>query len=310
MLSHDYSNYTKYGIKSEAERYTLAGWYLFILCSSLLGDTTILVASLQYKAFQLPKIVVRCVQHMAVCDLFLSLVYVLPCFVSLIANKWVLGSVLCYVTFLACYYGITISGFLVATMTTTKYLLLKYPFTCGPWLRRHGHKICVGIWMFAFFSPILSLILVLKEDVYFDYRTYHCMQGFSSPAWRYLKPLFAVLGGVLPNVIIVSTTILLLIKAKRVARGDTRWQGIVTVVLTVVAYSLAMVPFTIYHMIDPMMKQDPSEPDIFHTYFFRVAWAVLGYNITANFFVYSMSVTSFRDFLKSKLRPILPGVSG
>ena len=91
--------------------------------------------------------------------------------------------------------------------------------------------------------------------------------------------------------------------------GLIRWQGIVTVLLTAIADSFAYAPFTIYHMIEPLMKNNPSEPTLFHAYFLRIAWAVLCCNIIANFFVYSLSVTSFRAFLKTKLQVMMARLS-
>ena len=64
-MQFNYSNYTQFGIKDEAERYTYAGWLTFTVISSLLGDTIILIASIKYKAFKLNKIVVVFIQHIA-----------------------------------------------------------------------------------------------------------------------------------------------------------------------------------------------------------------------------------------------------
>ena len=43
-MSYDYSNYTLFGIKDAAERTAFGGWMMFVILSSLLGDSTILVA--------------------------------------------------------------------------------------------------------------------------------------------------------------------------------------------------------------------------------------------------------------------------
>ena len=67
--SHTFSNHTLYGIYSDAVRYLWAGYFVFVLLSSLIGDTTILIASIKYRAFKLHKVVVVIIQHIAVCDL-------------------------------------------------------------------------------------------------------------------------------------------------------------------------------------------------------------------------------------------------
>ena len=53
---HQYSNETLYGIKSDTVRYTWAGYFIFIFTSSLLGNTTILIASIKYRVFKLHRV--------------------------------------------------------------------------------------------------------------------------------------------------------------------------------------------------------------------------------------------------------------
>ena len=91
----EFSNKTAYGIESDAIRYTWAGCYLFILISSLIGDTTILIASIKYKAFKLHRVIIVVIQHIAFCDLILSTTAVLPNMFSVISDKWVLGNLFC-----------------------------------------------------------------------------------------------------------------------------------------------------------------------------------------------------------------------
>ena len=71
-ISYDYANYTMFGIKSEAGRHALAGWLVFVVLSSLLGDSLILLASVKYRAINLHNIIVTFIQHIAVCDLLNS----------------------------------------------------------------------------------------------------------------------------------------------------------------------------------------------------------------------------------------------
>ena len=122
----EYSNKTAYGIKSDAIRYTWTGCYLFVLASSLIGDTTILIASIKYKAFNLHRVIIVIIQHIAFCDLMiLSATAVLPNMVSVISDNWVLGNVFCYFCFYTAYYSYLTGILLICTMTTSKLLLLK-----------------------------------------------------------------------------------------------------------------------------------------------------------------------------------------
>ena len=306
---YNYSDFDQFGIRSTLERCIWVTWYTFIFLLSLIGDSTILLASVKYNTFELPEMVVRSIKNIAVCDLLLALSYVFPCIISLIGNGWVMGPLLCYLNLYLCYYGITVSCLLVATMTTTKYFLLKFPLRSGIWFERHGGKLCAGVWMFALYTPLVFLI-VDKDDVMFDYRTYNCMYGFSAPAWKYLKPFLAILGGVLPNMVMIITSLSLLVRAKKRCRGEVRLQGVLTVLLTALVYSLANAPFTIYHVIARFISKTSAQPSFFHRYFLRIAWAIVCCNIVSNFFVYSLSVQSFRKFWKVRIGNLMTNITG
>ena len=128
--NYQYSNTTIFGIKSDA-RHAWAVYLLFVLVSSLVGDTTILIASLKFSAFKLHDVIVVIIQHIAVCDLMVAVTYALPHFVSLISNEWVFGTFLCDLTSYTTYYFTGTSVFLITNMTTGKLLLLKYPLRFG-----------------------------------------------------------------------------------------------------------------------------------------------------------------------------------
>ena len=62
---------------------------------SLTGDTIILISTIKYSAIKQHRLIVAVIQHMAACDLLLTVFRVSPSLLSLIADKWVLGEVLC-----------------------------------------------------------------------------------------------------------------------------------------------------------------------------------------------------------------------
>ena len=85
--SYNYSDYEKFGIKNNVERNIYGGWFMLVAICSLLGDSIILVASIKYKAFNLHRIVVAFIQHIAVCDLLNASLIVLPGAVSAFYNS-------------------------------------------------------------------------------------------------------------------------------------------------------------------------------------------------------------------------------
>ena len=302
MASHNYSNGTLFGIRSDGERYAYAGWYLLVIIASLLGDTTILISTIKYNAINLNKATVTFIQHIAVADLGFATTYLLSMFVSTIARRQVYGEVVCISIPYCGYYFVTSGALSISGMTLTKLLRLKFPLKSRTrWYGEHARKICAGIWLSALYYPV-ALFIVDKSDVYFDYRLYNCMYGYSSPKWKWLQPIISIIIPVIPNLVIVSTTILMLLEARKAVRlshKHLRWQGILTAMLTAIVFTLAFLPYAIYFISEQFVAKNPSSPvkDLFYSQFYRVAIACTAINTMSNFFIYSLTVKSFRGFL-------------
>ena len=154
MVSSNYSNYTLFGIKNEAERQTWAASLIFILICSVLGDTAIFVASIKYNAFKLHETIVVFIQHIAVCDLLYSLAGIFPRIVSMISDGWVFGTTLSYIVAHSVYIANSAGLVLICAMTSSKLWLLKYPLRSQHVSRKKGHVVCVFIWFFLFSNSI------------------------------------------------------------------------------------------------------------------------------------------------------------
>ena len=301
-MSYNYSNFTQFGIEDNGERYGWASWLVFVIISSLLGDTTILIGSIKYKAFRLHKIIVTFIQHLAVCDLFITVGTLVHTLVHLISNSGGSSKIIQHLQFFIIYHSHSVSSTLVSAMALSKLVLLKYPLRTGSWSARQAHKFCAGIWIACISVPALPLF-VDRNDIIFDYRVYAYTYKFSSDLWKILLPIFAALTLFLPNIILIVSTVLLLKEAMRVAKGahqPLRWQGITTVLLTATVHIVSFAPLTVYHIAEPFLEKKPFAPGPFYFKFYRISGAILDVSVLANFFVYSLTVTSFRSFLKKR----------
>ena len=302
LMSYNFSNCTLFGIQNKAERYVYGGWFVFVITRSLLGDTTILVASIKYKAFKLQKIVVAFIQHIAVCDLLVTIGTLIPQLISLIKDSKRNNRPISIISFFMLSHKYGVSIHLVSAMTLGKLLSLKYPFRARSWTTVRIHKFCAGIWIATLSAPVLH-ILIDKDDIVFDCRVYTYTHTYTSSIWKILLPIISMVVLVTPNVIIVVSTVLLLKEARRVVtdtRESLRWQGIMTVVLTATVNTISFLPLAVYLIAEPFIDKDPSVP--FYKEFYRFSSTGKGLNVLANFFVYSLTVTSFRNFLKSKFK--------
>ena len=302
-MSNNYSDYVQFGIHNDAERFAYAGWLILVVVSSFLGDTIILLGSIKYNAFRLHRTVVVYIQHIAVCDLLNSTGNLFPAVVSIIRNSGGSSEILKFVRFLANLWTYSASPALISAMTLGKLLLVRYPLRARSWSRKKAHELCIGLWIFSLSNPALHLF-VDKNDVTFDYRVYVCNYKYSAKAWETLMPSAIVIFNLLPNISIVLSTILILKDARKVARRtqeSLRWQGTMTVVLTAMIYTVSFLPIAIYFIATPLVEEHPLVAEPFHKEYYRICEAMLYTNVLANFFIYSLTVASFRDFLKMKL---------
>ena len=80
-----------------------------------------------------------------------------------------------------------------------------------------------------------------------------------------------------------------------------------TVILTAVIYCLSILPFTLYLIAGPHLTEDP--PGMFHLHFYRCAWSILMLSVVSNFYIYLLTITSFRQFIFYMFSRVARGVT-
>ena len=305
------SNYTLYGIHSDAERYTWAAYHLFVFLSSLIGDTLILVASFK-GGLKVNKAILIIMQHIAISDLAFSISIVLPANISLVANSWVLGDFMCKARVYISYTVHSAALFLVAFLTTNKLLILKNPHRTAFSSTRVANLGCLIIWLLCCIIPI-TLAIYEKNDIYFEYKIYLCDYKFEAPVWRILLPTFSVFYLFVPIILVSITTIptlKYLLTARKSAQrvgGCVPWHGALTVVLTAIVFLLSYLPVFIYY-VGTSFFEDPS--GFFQVQFSRISQFLSLPNIMSNFFIYTLTIPSFRRYILSRGRSVVSVSSG
>ena len=260
----------------------------------------ILLSSCKYRAIRLHRITLAIIQHLAVIDLILSVNRVFPITISLVTNRWIFGDLLCtcqqYVDKI-CYRTIFS---LTCALTTTKLLTIKYPLRCGVWSTRKAHKLCWFVEMVSLCLVFPFLVLYYqagKPALSFSFLTYNCnieTEFLSSqlPAQRVLHILLDTILPVCIYVIPVVSSGLMLYEARRVAhshRQHLRWEGVVTVLLTCAMFYISFIPHNLTTVITSRN-------------YYKAAEFLLNLNVMANFYIYTLTVSSFRSFLRSWCR--------
>ena len=298
------NNKTFYGIQDNVERYTLITWTLIVLASSIVGDSVILLATIKYNAIKLNKVIVVVIQHLAVCDLILALFVLLPTTVDLIADHCVMGEVFANIEVHiphACYPA---QRLLICAMTVLKLMLLKYPLRSASWSSRYGHNISCVMWtvVLCVYAPlVMGFLFYIRNTLHFDYVSYSCHYDLTSPdapTWvKNYHLIFINLAIIIPCTVLLVTSILILMSAKKaVSRcgGTLRLEGVLTVLLTVGLLFVSFLPYCVMFVAWHLGHSQNNT-------WYRATHFLSFLNLTANFFVCSLAVKSFRNFLKLKM---------
>ena len=297
-------------ISNDGLRYTWASYLIFIILSSFIGDSIILIASIKYKAFQLHKIMVVIIQHIAACDIMVS-IFIIPRLSSIIANDWILGKFVCDLSAYALYYFLVVSSFLVTTMTASKLLILKYPWRANKMTCKQAHIGCVIVWIFVMAVPVTTFLAGYFGNFQISTLSlvvYTCDFDIMKSTWVLIKPLTVLFSAVftfVPNAVVIVSTALLIKEAISISRRShvrtsLKWQGISTTVLVVLVYCISVFPNALYRALESSVPF--HQESVFHHGFRRFTKSALCLNTISNFYIYSLTVSSFREFLLRKLK--------
>ena len=291
------------GSQSEVERNFWTIYHVFVLISALVGQSSILVASLKYRAVKLRPVIVTFIEQMAVCDFLLAITWVLPGTVSLVTGHWVLGEVFCYVKVYFSGYLYQVTSALLVLCTACKFVILRFPLKGQVLFSEHRKKLGIPIWVISAIIPI-GYLIVDRSDVSFNYSVLTCEYNFSSEnfeKWGYLIAYFmGFLNLILNFSLLVFTVSILhfLISARsvsqRTGRTSLRKQGMITVLLTAFVFLLTNIPSFVNRVLVTTRLYEEDELSFLNrvgkNYFPMLI-------ICANFYIYLYSVRSFNEFV-------------
>ena len=296
----EYTNQTLHGMKNDASKYLWVAFLVFVVISSLIGDTIILIATVKYKAIKLNKIIIVIIQHIAVSDLMVVLTYVLPKIVSIIADGWVFGSFLCKMMPYGKFLFFSTGMFLVGAMTTSKMFQLKNPLRFGRITVKTVHCFCLACWIGATVFLTFIILMTCEENSIFSFRGYECYFTNSAPRLSFLRPIIAILSMFGPACVVVATTIYILVTAMKSAkrvRSNLKWQGTMATLLTAIFYILSSSPKVIYRILEYIHSSEYESNTNMFKHFYKVAESCLLFNTISNFYIYCLTITSFRKFI-------------
>jgi len=298
-------NQTLYEITDTAHRATLTTWCFLTATISVVGNIVVLVASLKYNAIKLDKISVVLIRNIAIADLAYALLVILQVGISLAVNSWPYGDGhdgLCHLsTYLQHALAFT-DILLICGLNISKLTCVMFPHRAFLRSKRTGHVIAFFVWMIAQLWSLESL----ARSVYFDYRSYRCAYLNPTPPgfWEWLDPLNVAVFLLVPNVIVIITTVWLLVLVKK-STGMNK-QAVFTMLPVSIVFCVSCAPIGAYFVAEKWIMQAAGEnmpTDFWYRDLYRYGMLVKFANNSANPLIYYVTLRSFRQFVQRKIFP-------
>ena len=96
-------------------------------------------------------------------------------------------------------------------------------------------------------------------------------------------------------------------KSARRVRGTNPWQGALTTALTAIVYCISAIPISVYFICKTFAGV--NHIDILDRHLFRIGMFMTIIQVISNFFVYTLTIKSFRRFLELKVSSVSKSLS-
>jgi uncharacterized membrane protein len=264
----------------------------------LIGGIVILIA-IKQKGIKLDKISTTLIQHIAILDIFTTLVLIFPKFLTAVTDRWLFGAHFCTFQAYFKWYLLSSTAILVCALNCTKLAYVLFPLRALGWKSRHGHYMAASV-------RILTALPLIVNSVGnttfagFDYLLLNCALFTDAKEVKEIEMITTTLctAGLLCIAVVIISGVWLLVLAIRKTRQHGRSanvQGILTVVLIAAVYCVSYMPLLGYYMI--LLQKSDHDIGIYPELFCRNMPYL---NYIANPFIYIISLKSCRGFLKIK----------
>ena len=268
---------------SQPTRVVLIIINILIVLLGVCGNVSILYLSKKYDALEMDKISVIFLENLAVADILMALMEFLPMLITLIADRWVLGKVLC--SFIAYFKTLpTIAKiFLITAVTCHRLHILIKPLRAETLRSRTGHIPALVIWGICF----LGGEAMIQYDAKLFPEAFTCTIQFDNETGLLYGLL--VLVSILMLVIVLGNIWLLYSVAKSQGNVGQR-PAVITTMLISGCFVLSWLPTIVLFVLE-----------VQYWWFFILQRFTTALNVLINPFIYYLSKEYFRSRVGNRL---------
>ena len=136
-----------FGPDDNITRWGLVTFMVVIIIISLVGNTVVLIGSLKYKVLaSMDQVSIILLENIACTDLIITLISTMVMLTTLVSERWILGAVLCAVSYFRLYV-LFIEMFFITAMSSYRLKIISSPFS-APLPQRTAKVIVVMVWVF------------------------------------------------------------------------------------------------------------------------------------------------------------------
>ena len=268
-----------------------------VIVVGLGGNCLVLYGSIKHSAILMDKVSVLLLETIAVADLCATLLQYIPMMVTLAAERWVFGRVLCYCAVFR-YIPFAAEAMLIALMSCHRVRVLAYP------LRGHisvggMRKVLVGVWVFYLVS--VPCITGIKPVIKYTPSHLHCssfdwenMAHVPSylRAMRLVSGLYLAIPALITIIANVAILTIVLNVSKRSLTCSSGMKAVKTVSIICWVFVASYVPTVIIFALPALgVAGIPQWVNCFSMY-------SVSLNLIANPFIYSFTNSKFSLYVK------------
>ena len=266
-------------------------YHILITLSALIGNPVILYGSFKYNAINVEETSVLFIKCLAVTDILILMSSAIPILTTLLAQRWVLGSVICFFhSYFIFIPGIS-QNLIILMISCYKLRYITKPFSVPPSGKATRNSM-IAVYMFA---VLYSLVAIpLADGAEFSLPDLSCIPKFENLKIKIYSSLGIILLNFVPSVTMFIVNILILLQAHAASKkhGDRLSLKSLVFISTIAwIYIISSIPKGVRYVLQAL-GQEPS------LWLGVIQKEVYFLNISSNWIVYTITNRDFRRFLK------------